>query len=325
MNFADLARYLWKAADFDAWQNFLEAEKTEQSKGLRSSGVIYGCDVTVNANLTVNIAAGLVLFPSGILVEVSAQTLALNAADVTNPRLDRVELVYSLADGPTVTNIDNQAKVLYRTHVATASKNTGTPAGSPAANTLTVGNLSLAIISVAANQVTLISGNIDQTEDTSRSVSYMVFGSTSIQKIRWNQSKTRFELTEDGAVWMPISRRTYDDVISTISNNQAAPLAIAGLSFDSTKYISATMSVMISIQTDTPTELVEQLTLKAVWRPKTATWDIRASVSDFDDSGVVFSIVTTGTVGQVKYTSGSISGANYVGKLRVNKIDVQAV
>jgi hypothetical protein len=156
--------------------------------------------VTVVAGLQVKVAKGAALFSNGILVTWDDQNVNLTAANNANPRIDRLEIAYSLADGTTVTNIDNVVKVRDKNHVATPAAVAGVPAGVPAAPAKTAGNLTLALISVAANQVALGGGDINQTEDTARDLSYLLLGSLT-NGVRFNSRLGVLQYTTDGATW----------------------------------------------------------------------------------------------------------------------------
>lgn len=320
LNFGSLARYLIKAADLNTWQTYIEDNLKELIIGNRSYGVIYGCEVSVVSGLTVQISAGLVLFSNNVLVAVAAQQITLDAADVSNPRLDRIELAYTLENGTSVTNIDGNSVVLDKIHTATIQKNAGTPAGSPSAPGLTAGRLSLAVVTVGTGVTNLNSGNISSTEDTYRSLSYFRFGPAGTQKFGFRNG--RMEVTEDGSNWYPVTRRRYDDKSISLVNNQSA-LAISGMSFDAASFIAVSADVFISIKTDS-VETVESGQLLLVYKPTTAAWDVVFN-SNFDDAGLTFSIDTTLGVGQLKYATTNVAGANYVGKLRLSNIVTHAV
>jgi len=323
MNFAALARYIWKAADFVTWQNYLENLRSDFTS-LHTQGVVLGCDISVVSGLSIQISAGLVIFPNGRMVEVAQQNLTLSAADPTNARIDRIELAYSLVNNSTVSNIDGNTVVLDQLDTGTAGINPGTASATPVAPTKTVGTLSLGLITVAGGQITLISGNIDETDDLSRDVSAQRFTANGLVKLKWNAARARFEVSTDGSTWSGLSTVKVQDISFAIPNNTAVAANIPGLSFDAAQYIGVKAKLMISLQDDIPTELVEFGDLVLVWRPKSATWDLQFP-STFDDAGVVLSITTTGTVGQVKFTSPNLLGANYLGKLRITDIVVQPV
>lgn len=99
-----------------------------------------------------------------------------------------------------------------------------------------------------------------------------------------------------------------------LTNGQASPANVTGASFDSVLYTSATLACEITQKTSTG-ELVFCGVIRMFWRPFSAAWDVVFS-GDGDDPGIVFSVVTTGTVGQLQYTLGTLSGSSYVGKIK---------
>ncbi|AFS78515.1 putative neuraminidase [Gottschalkia acidurici 9a] len=104
-------------------------------------GVDYGLDVKPQAipDMTVNISSGVVYMPDGTKVELSEDiSLTVNAADITNPRID---IVYIDANG----NIEYLE---------------GIPSPSPVAPAPPIGSLLLAEINVAANATAITSDSI---------------------------------------------------------------------------------------------------------------------------------------------------------------------
>lgn len=104
-----------------------------------------------------------------------------------------------------------------------------------------------------------------------------------------------------------------------LTNGQAAPANITGLSFDSASYTSAKIEVEINQKTATG-ELVCNGTVVVIWRALTSSWDIVPVAWNGDDPGITLSITTTGTVGQVQYTLGTLAGTGYVGNLKFKAI-----
>lgn len=105
-----------------------------------------------------------------------------------------------------------------------------------------------------------------------------------------------------------------DDTMFQILNNQAAPVNVAGLILDKTKYTSAVITAELRRKTDTQ-EVLSIAYLVALYDSFTSTWDITANF-DGADCGVDFSITTAG---QVQYTSTNLTGANYSGTLKAKQ------
>jgi hypothetical protein len=104
-----------------------------------------------------------------------------------------------------------------------------------------------------------------------------------------------------------------------LTNGQATPANIAGLSFDSASFTSARVEFEINQKTAT-NELVCNGTMTLLWRALTSSWDIIVRVIDGDEPGITLTVSTTGTVGQVKYTLGTLAGTGYVGNFKFKAI-----
>jgi len=98
-----------------------------------------------------------------------------------------------------------------------------------------------------------------------------------------------------------------------IVNNQAAPLDITNMLFDSNTIKSVAIDIDLHRQSDTgSSELDEKGTLYAIFDSVAGNW--RSSLdSKFDDALVVFTITAAG---QMQYTSSDITGSNSVGTMR---------
>ena len=319
INFPDLGTYVWKAANFQSFQTYLNAFQVDSMKSRNSSGVIYGCDVSVVSGLTIQITSGVILLPSGVMVSVLAQQVTLPAANVSNPRIDRIELAYQLVDNTTVVNISNQTKVFDRFINAVLFVNQGTAASSPVANGKTVGNVSIAAVNVATGAVSLVSGNIDSTADTYRDVSSVLTG-TQGQAVRFNPTTGNMEVSLDGSTWNAISIEGIKPQKFSISNNQSSAASLSGMVIDKTKFVGAKFLVEITITTSSA-ELVEFGEIFAIYRPTMNSWDL-VYKSEFDDAGVTFSI-TSG--GQIMYISSNVAGTSYSGSIRITNSKYLAV
>jgi hypothetical protein len=225
INFANLDNYTIHGSGLDLGEQYWENAVKELIGSRQAVGLIYGGAVTVVSALTVNIAKGLVLFNNGQLVAFDSQNVTLSAANGSNPRYDRIELAYSLANNTAGVDNDNNPVTLDKIHVGTAAALAGTPAGSPVAPTRTSGKLSLALIHVAANQVTLTSPDIDQTEDSARDISYTLLAD-SPYGIRFNRRLNVIQYTSDGTTWGVIATSSAPVQV----NNAASPYTITAAS-----------------------------------------------------------------------------------------------
>ncbi len=200
VNLVALDNYAIPGAYLDLIEQYQENAFKEIVKSNQSTGVIYGGAVSVVAGLTVKVAKGFALFSTGQIVTWDDQNVILTAANAVNPRYDRIEIALTLADNTADVNFVGDAVVVDKIHVATASAHAGVAAGSPAAPARTALSLSMAIVHVAALQVTILVGDIDQTEDSAFDLSYRVLGA-SPYGIRYNTRIGVLQLTADGTNW----------------------------------------------------------------------------------------------------------------------------
>ena len=319
INFPDLSRYIWKADNFNTMQTYLDAFMSDSMSVRNSPGIISGCSLSLVSGLTIHISPGLVLFPNGVLVSVPAQQVTLSAANVTNPRIDRIELAYSLVNNNTVLNIDNQTKTFDKLHNAVSSASVGTAGVSPSAPVKSVNSISLGCVTVSAGATSLVIGNLDQTIDSCRDASSIYVG-LSGEMIRYNESLSIFQFSKDGINWLSVSIDSLMPQKFTIANNQTTALAINGLFLDNTKYIGLIITAQINISTSS-NEYAEHGEIKVIYKPISNTFSLSFS-SSFDDAGVVFSV---DSLGQIKYTSGNVPGSSYSGVMRILNVKMIAI
>lgn len=100
----------------------------------------------------------------------------------------------------------------------------------------------------------------------------------------------------------------------------ASAASITGLTFDVLQTKAFTAKIFVSRSTTT-NEAVAMVSVNGFYRPLTATWDIGVPIVDGDDVGLTFTISTATGVGQIKYTSSTISGSSYNG---ASKFSAQA-
>jgi hypothetical protein len=95
----------------------------------------------------------------------AAVTATITAADVTNPRIDRVCLTI------------NDSAYTGSTNNVSVNVVTGTPAGSPSAPATPANSISLATVAVAANATTIVNANITDTRVRTE-IDEIVFGAS---------------------------------------------------------------------------------------------------------------------------------------------------
>jgi hypothetical protein len=304
INFGSLGLYVWKSAtDFLQTQTFIRNFLLEFSNLTRSPGILYGGQVTAGAGLTLNIAKGAALMASGDVVTWDAQAVVLAAADPANPRIDRVELNYSLVNGTVVVNTLNANEVRDLNDTGTAVGNTGVAAGVPAAPALTAGNLSLALVTVPANS--LVPGTISQQEDTAYSLSYYQLGN-STYGIRYAPTANQFQVCIDGGTWVPLSLDSIGWTKLALANN-TGPANVTGLLFDSTKVVSGVVTYDV-YRNDGVTDYHEVGSFVVGFDAIANAWwgGGQDGVNNGNDPGVALTI-TAG--GQVQYKSTNIAGS----------------
>jgi hypothetical protein len=297
-NLTDLDNVTATGSHLDLFQQYWERAIKELVGSRQAVGIIYGGAVTVVSGLQVKVAKGLALFSNGIMVAWDDQNVTLTAANGANPRYDRIELAYSLESNSNVTNNDNVVKVLDKIHVATASAHAGVAAGSPAAPARTASSLSVALIHVAANQVALGGGDIDQTEDSATDLSYQLLG-TSPYGIRYNHRLGILQSTADGATWTgfpnpvpkvitnadspyPVTRANPVLECDTSGGNIVLilPALASGFPIEATKTtgdantVTATPNGSEKINDDS-TDVLDQKWANKVWKPLSIGWVIR--------------------------------------------------
>ena len=101
----------------------------------------------------------------------------------------------------------------------------------------------------------------------------------------------------------------------TVLNNQATPENIVGLLFPSATTKGGSAEIDIERQTDTQ-NVIEHGTLTVSRDPVANDWRIALS-SQFDDTGLTFSVSVGG---QVKYISTDLTGPSYSGTMRITHI-----
>lgn len=218
MNWAGLLDYTVQPSDMELFQTYVKDFFKQYVGSARSKGILAGGQVTVVAGLQVSISAGVALMPDGQLLNFPTSLVTLNAADPTNPRIDRIELSYSLVNNTAVVGVLAQPLVLDQLYTPAFLPLTGTPAGTPVATVATSTKLSIALVQVSAGQTTLISGNISQPIGAGFDSSAITLGNQN-SFIRFNQTLSQLQFSNDGvryqsfgsgggggagAVWEPV-------------------------------------------------------------------------------------------------------------------------
>lgn len=284
INFTDLSLVLWRSAShFLPMQNYILGYIKAVYQALFSTGVISGCKIEVLSGLTIRVTEGLVLFPNGELAIVLQQDITLSAADATNPRVDRIELVYSLENNATVIDTVNATKQFDKVVTATVTPSVGTPASSPSTPAANASNISLGTVAVAANQTSLASTDVIQSE----SVRIDSRNPLDPKEISVPTSTTGFEAIQD----LVASKDRFKEVRFHYLLNRKTDTASSG------KVVSGTIFCMKN--------------------PETGDWDYsdQRAGNDSVDIGVTFQVDASS--GQVEWEVDAISGSNHVGELIV--------
>lgn len=103
-----------------------------------------------------------------------------------------------------------------------------------------------------------------------------------------------------------------------VGNNQSNQ-NLTGFSFDGTLYKAVELDYAIYRKTDTPIEVACKGRKLMLYKPVTNTWDLIDSDEYGDDCGVTFDISQATTIGQLRYSSSNLAGANHVGEIRLIK------
>lgn len=100
----------------------------------------------------------------------------------------------------------------------------------------------------------------------------------------------------------------------TVANNQTNA-NVTSMTIDGVEYTSATIKIELKRSDDLPTSVMAVIFLHVYY--KGSTWKItQIDHSEEDDCGVTFDIQTTGSVGQVRYTSSNFTGGAYAGSMK---------
>lgn len=281
INFPSLDDYTWKAADFEVDQEYLEAYLFEIVSANWGAGLVYGGGISLSSGLTISVAKLLAIFSTNQPVTMDVATISVGAADPTNPRIDRIELGFSLVNNSNVVNVDGVTQVFDKVVTAQLFVNPGTPAGSPVAPSLTAGRISLGLVTVNATQTLLTSASFDQSE-----------------------------------LARTISRKAEpSEVTASLANNQSAFADVKDLQLNSAITRRETIKGYVYLVTGS-NELMVGVTLEAQFKPVAATWALDVTFSGPDISaadGLDFQILSTG---KVQYKTPNVAGSSFVGSFK---------
>jgi hypothetical protein len=199
INWANLLDYTVQPSDLDLFQNYMAGVPNTIARAQRTNGVIAGGIISPTSGLGISISAGLAIMPDGTLISFPALVTTLAAADPSNPRIDRIELKYSVVNNTQVIDVNSQTKTLDLLIVGALNVVSGVPASTPVAGNATSANVSLGFVQVNATQSTLLLGNISQIVDSSFVVSAFQFGPTGY--VRFNSSSGLMQFSNDGIRW----------------------------------------------------------------------------------------------------------------------------
>ena len=197
INWANLLAYEILPSDMELFQAYMLDYLSQYLGGTRSPGVISGGQIAVTSGLQFTVSAGVAITPSGQLFSFPMLSGSLAAADVSNPRIDRIELASLLTNNTAVVDINSQAKVLDLIYTPSTNIVIGTPSASPVVPTQTSANVSIGYITVSAGQAALIIGNVTQAVDGGFQTSALLLGNKN-SFIRFNQTLSLLQFSNDG-------------------------------------------------------------------------------------------------------------------------------
>lgn len=162
VNYPVLNNYTVTPQDMTDLQTYLQDNIRLLLRNGFNSGVVTGCEVIPGAGFEVTIKAGTIVTPDGRLVVIENDlTVPLDASDSANPRIDRIELEYSLSNDRTGDNEDGVNVVVTRKVVGVASKLAGVAAPNPVAPNKSSAKVSLGIVNIQAAASVIASSAIN--------------------------------------------------------------------------------------------------------------------------------------------------------------------
>lgn len=280
MNFTALNNYAVQPLDMSEFQAFMFDQLRTLMKEGRSPGVISGCEITPGAGLSVNISAGLIMLPDGRIVASSAViNYALDAADPTNGRIDRLEMDFTVENNRSGTNEDGDAVVVTKNHIVALSKLTGVADGNLNPQAKSAAKVSIGTIHVLALATTLSQSLI-------------------------NQSPKSRDLSSNKK---PL-------LLASIANNQAAATNLLGFTFDKTKHKQVYLSGDV-YREDAGQSATMRATMLLTLDIRTDEWVFIPSTEGMD-TGVTFSFDQASQT--IQYQSTNYGGADYLSAAKFN-------
>lgn len=156
MNWENVPNYKVTRTDMSEFRDFSDEKLMSILKKFFKFGVLDGCDLSVGNGLEITVSDGSVFFQiDNIYVEVEESTINLAAADVDNPRYDKVECYFIEVDNRVEENDKGIDVVVTQFLKANLRVIQGAPAVNPVAPPTTAGSISLGICRVDANEVQL--------------------------------------------------------------------------------------------------------------------------------------------------------------------------
>jgi hypothetical protein len=219
MNWVNLPSYVVRPSDMDKFQTYIMSLAKGPVGASRTAGIIFGCRVTPGVGMQINVSAGLAQFSDGTIVEIPASTVTIPPSNAALPRIDRLELSYTQTNGDAVVDVNNLPKVLDFVFAPSIVPFSGVAAAIPLVPVLTIGKISLALISLIANQNVVGAASISQNENNGFDTSSIVLGDRN-SFIRFNQTIQKLQFSNDGitfqslgsgggggggAVWQPVA------------------------------------------------------------------------------------------------------------------------
>ncbi len=206
LNFPTLDAYTVRGQDLELFQTYMKEAAKQGISTARSAGILIGGEIVHTAGLSFKVNKSVFQFENGDIALVDELRFTLEDADLVHPRIDRIEIKFKTIDGTVVKNNRNEDRTLDKTHEAEVIVVKGTPAAVPVVPVRTVGNISIAAIPLAAEQVELTTEEVDQTVDSYFDQSAFYIGSSDA-KFRYHKDNLKFEVSTDGGA-------TWDELVS---------------------------------------------------------------------------------------------------------------
>lgn len=320
VNWAALSNYKVTPSNMELFQTYMTDARAEVTAGNRGTGILYGGKISYIAGLTVRVSAGAAIMPNGLLVNFSQTDITLATADLTNPRLDRIQLTATITQNTTVVDEANISKTLDFTYITVPAATSGTPAATPSMVAADPTKLSVGYVQVPATAIALTMNNVFQNPDLGYDKSSFVMGNNT-GFLRYNDFNGQFELSPNNITWRQLNTSPYINKTVTILNNQVALADIAGMTLDTSQGFAYQLKVQITRETASVKERCYG-DLIAIYNPTSLVWDLYPNLVG-DDCGVAFSsVLVSGTVSKVQYTSDTVSGTSYAGTIKFSARDI---